>query len=139
MSSDVSNSVGTFIARGDSSGDIYLWQVATGKLLKKWQVTDVVIGYGGANAIVVSASEDRTCKSLSREKSLRNIVFPTIIDAIALDPGEDVFYAGGRDRKIYIATVNIVADPNNNYGLHILGFLSKQRKLGSGAKKKKKR
>lgn len=26
------------------------------------KVTDVVIGYGGANAIIVSASEDRTCK-----------------------------------------------------------------------------
>ena len=25
-------------------------------------VTDVVIGYGGCNAIIVSASEDRTCK-----------------------------------------------------------------------------
>lgn len=26
------------------------------------RVTDVVIGYGGSNAIIVSASEDRTCK-----------------------------------------------------------------------------
>lgn len=25
-------------------------------------VTDVVVGYGGGNAIIVSASEDRTCK-----------------------------------------------------------------------------
>ncbi|KAF3628155.1 protein ROOT INITIATION DEFECTIVE 3 isoform X1 [Capsicum chacoense] len=184
----VSNGEGTFIAGGGASGDIYLWQVATGKLLKKWQahyrgvtcllfnddqsllisgsedgsvrvwslimvfddllrgkarqpyeysfsehslkVTDVVIGYGGANAIVVSASEDRTCKvwSLSRGKLLRNIVFPTIIDAIALDPGEDVFYAGGRDGKIYIAALNAFANPNNNYGLHILGFLSEQSK-----------
>lgn len=31
----------------------------TGHALK---VTDVVIGYGGSNAIIVSASEDRTCK-----------------------------------------------------------------------------
>lgn len=54
-------------------------------------------------------------------------MFPSIIDAIALDPGEDVFYAGGRDGKIYIAALNAVADPNNNYGLHILGFLSEQR------------
>ncbi|KAK4722754.1 hypothetical protein R3W88_012987 [Solanum pinnatisectum] len=184
----VSNSEGTYIAGGGASGEIYLWQVATGKLLKKWhahyravtcllfnddqsllisgsedgsvrvwslimvfddllrgkarqpyefsfsehslKVTDVVIGYGGANAIIVSASEDRTCKvwSLSRGKLLRNIVFPSIIDAIALDPGEDVFYAGGRDGKIYIASLNAIADPNNNYGLHILGFLSEQSK-----------
>lgn len=26
------------------------------------RVTDVVIGHGGCNAIIVSASEDRTCK-----------------------------------------------------------------------------
>ncbi|XP_016449551.1 protein ROOT INITIATION DEFECTIVE 3-like [Nicotiana tabacum] len=184
----VCNNEGTYMAGGGASGDIYLWQVATGKLLKKWhahyravtclkfnddqsllisgsedgsvrvwslimvfddllrdkarqpyeysfsehslKVTDVVTGYGGANAIVVSASEDRTCKvwSLSRGKLLRNIVFPSVIDAIALDPGEDVFYAGGRDGKIYIAAVNAVADSNSNYGLHILGFLSEQSK-----------
>lgn len=54
-------------------------------------------------------------------------MFPSIIDTMALDPGEDVFYAGGRDGKIYIAALNAVADPNNNYGLHILGVLSEQR------------
>lgn len=26
------------------------------------RVTDIVTGYGGCNAIIVSASEDRTCK-----------------------------------------------------------------------------
>ncbi|KAF3612568.1 putative transcription factor HEC2-like [Capsicum annuum] len=156
----VSNGEGTFIAGGGASGDIYLWQLLfdvlraniwkftkirvfddllRGKARQPYEysfsehslkVTDVVIGYGGANAIVVSASEDRTCKvwSLSRGKLLRNIVFPTIIDAIALDPGEDVFYAGGRDGKIYIAALNAFANPNNNYGLHILGFLSEQSK-----------
>lgn len=29
------------------------------------RVTDIVIGYGGGNAIIVSASEDRTCKVCS--------------------------------------------------------------------------
>ncbi|PHU17234.1 Protein ROOT INITIATION DEFECTIVE 3 [Capsicum chinense] len=89
--------------------------------------TDIVIEYGGANAIVVSATKDETCKvwSLSKKKLLRNIMFPTIIDSIALDFGEDVFYAGGRDGKIYIATLNIVADPNTHYGLHILWFQTK--------------
>ncbi|KAI8032011.1 Protein ROOT INITIATION DEFECTIVE 3 [Camellia lanceoleosa] len=52
------------------------------------RVTDIASGYGGCNAIIVSASEDRTCKvwSLSKGKLLRSIVFPSIIDAIALDP-----------------------------------------------------
>lgn len=26
------------------------------------RVTDIVVGYGGSNAIIVSASTDRTCK-----------------------------------------------------------------------------
>ncbi|KAL0352015.1 UNVERIFIED_CONTAM: protein ROOT INITIATION defective [Sesamum calycinum] len=66
------------------------------------RVTDVKTGYGGSNAIIVSASEDRTCKvwSLSKGKILRNVVFPSIIDAISLDPGEHVFYAGGRDGPV---------------------------------------
>ncbi|XVF36291.1 hypothetical protein REPUB_Repub19eG0045500 [Reevesia pubescens] len=178
------NSEGSYIVGGGSSGDIYLWEVATGRLLKKWhahyravtclvfseddsllisgsedgcvrvwslfmifddvrrqqashlyeysftehtlRVTDIVMGYGGGNAIIVSASEDRTCKvwSLSRGRLLRNIVFPSIIDAIALDPGEHVFYAGSRDGKIYIAALNAESSPSNSYGLHIIGSLS---------------
>ncbi|KAL6552685.1 hypothetical protein OROHE_008049 [Orobanche hederae] len=192
----VSNSQGTYIAGGGMSGDIYFWEVATGKLLKKWhahyravsclifnddqsllisgaedgcvrvwslflifddarreearhlfeysfhehclRVTDVKTGYGGSNAIIVSASEDRTCKeknhvckntlikvwSLSRGKLLRSIIFPSVIDAVSLDPGEHVFYAGGRDGKIYIAALTVPATSNSNYGLHIIGSLS---------------
>lgn len=182
------NSQGTYIAGGGISGDIYFWEVATGKLLKKWhahyravsclvfnddqsllisgaedgclrvwslflifdtvrreearhlfeysfhehtlRVTDIKTGYGGCNAIVVSASEDRTCKvwSLSRGKLLRNIVFPSIIDAISIEPGEHVFYAGGRDGKIYIAALNAPVTHNNNYGPHIIGALSEHSK-----------
>ncbi|XAR61901.1 hypothetical protein NMG60_11016447 [Bertholletia excelsa] len=184
----VSNGDGTYIIGGGVSGDIYLWEVATGRLLKKWhahyravtclvlcdnqsllisgaedgsvrvwsllmmfddmrrdqakhlyeysfsehtlRVTDIATGYGGCNAILLSASEDHTCKiwSLSRGKLLRNVVFPSIIDAIALDPGEHVFYAGGRDGKIYIAALNAEVTPNNNYGMYIIGTLADQSK-----------
>ncbi|CAH1454402.1 unnamed protein product [Lactuca virosa] len=186
------NSDGTYIVGGGVSGHIYLWEVATGRLLKKWHghyrpvtclvfsndqsllisgsedgtvrvwsllmifdeegqqraghlyeysftghalpVTDIVTGYGGSNAIILSSSLDRTCKvwSLARGTLLRNIVFPSIIDAVALDPGEHVFYAGGRDGKIYIAELNAQTtsnnNNNNNYGLHIIGTLSDQSK-----------
>ncbi|KAK3029459.1 hypothetical protein RJ639_037744 [Escallonia herrerae] len=184
----VANSDGTYIAGGGVSGDIYLWEVATGQLLRKWhahyravtclvysddqsllisgaedgsvrvwsllmifddvrreearhlyeysfsehtlRVTDVVTGFGGCNAIIVSASEDRTCKvwSLSLGRLLRSIVFPSVIDAIALDPGEHVFYAGGRDGKIYIAALNAQDTSNSNFGLHIIGTLSEHSK-----------
>ncbi|XP_052200913.1 protein ROOT INITIATION DEFECTIVE 3 [Diospyros lotus] len=183
----VSNMEGTYLVGGGVSGDIYFWEVNTGRLLKKWhahyravtclvycdgqsllisgaedgsvrvwslvtifdktwmerakhlhmynfaehtlRVTDIAMGHGGPNAIIISASEDRTCKvwSLARGELLRNIVFPSIIDAIALDPVEYVFYAGGRDGKIYIAALN-APDINNNYGMYILGSLADQSK-----------
>nr|XP_043606063.1 protein ROOT INITIATION DEFECTIVE 3 [Erigeron canadensis] len=179
-----SNSDGTYIVGGGLSGEIYLWEVATGRLLKKWHahyrgvtclvfsedqsllisgaedgsvrvwsllmifdeerqqraghlyeysfsdhalpVTDIVTGYGGSNAIILSASQDRTCKiwSLARGTLLRNVVFPSVIDAVALDPGEHVFYAGGRDGKIYIAELNAQGTSKYTYGLHIIGTLS---------------
>lgn len=54
-------------------------------------------------------------------------MFPSIIDAIALDPGEHVFYAGGRDGKIYIAALHAQPTSTSNYGLHIIGTLSDHR------------
>uniref|UniRef100_A0A2P2KS70 Uncharacterized protein MANES_18G038500 n=1 Tax=Rhizophora mucronata TaxID=61149 RepID=A0A2P2KS70_RHIMU len=179
----LANSEGTYIVGGGVSGNIYLWEVATGRLLRKWRahyrsvtcmvftednsllvsgsedggvrvwslfmifdehqreqlsqlyeysfqehtlrVTDIVTGHGGANAIVVSASEDRTCKvwSLSKGILLRNIVFPSIIDAIALDPGEHVFYAGGRDGKLYIAALNADRSSYKSEWLYIVGSI----------------
>lgn len=67
--------------------------------------------------------------SLSKGKLLRNIVFPSVIDALSLDPGEHVFYAGGRDGKIYIAGLNSPVTTNSNYGLHIIGALSEHRSV----------
>ncbi|KAM0968391.1 hypothetical protein ACFX2A_017049 [Malus domestica] len=182
------NSEGTYIAGGGSSGNIYLWEVNTGRLLKKWHahyrgvsclafsddgsllisgsedggirvwsliglfddyqsqqeshlymhnftehtlcVTDVVTGYGGCKAIIVSASQDRTCKvwSVGSGRLLRNVVFPTIIDAIALDPVENVFFAGGRDGKIYVAALNAESPLNSKYGLHIIDCFSNHSK-----------
>ncbi|GAA0153410.1 hypothetical protein LIER_11655 [Lithospermum erythrorhizon] len=184
----VANSEGTYIIGGGVSGHLFLWEVATGKLLKKWhahyravtclvfgddqsllisgaedgcvriwslisifddmrrekskhlyeysfsdhslKVTDIVTGYGGCNAIIVSASEDRTCKvwSISKGKCIRNIVFPSVIDAVAMDPGEHVFYAGARNGKIYIAALNAQCPPTKNYALHIIGSLSERSK-----------
>ncbi|XP_015572519.2 protein ROOT INITIATION DEFECTIVE 3 isoform X1 [Ricinus communis] len=94
------------------------------------RVTDVVTGYGGGNAIIVSASDDRTCKvwSLSKGNLLRNIVFPSIIDSLALDPGENVFYAGCRDGNIYIAALNADSSSTKSHWLHIIGSLSSHSK-----------
>lgn len=182
----VSNSEGNYLIGGGASGDIYVWEVLTGRLLKRWhahyravtcltlsddesllisgaedgcvrvwslfmmfddvrreesrhpyvhsflehtlRVTDVKSGHGGSNAVIISASEDRTCKvwSLATGRLLRNIVFPTIIDTIAIDAGEYVFYAGGGDGKIYIAALNAPATSSSEYGMHIVGSLADQ-------------
>ncbi|XP_073526417.1 uncharacterized protein [Phyllobates terribilis] len=184
----VSDRRGTFLYGGSVSGDIYCWEVSSGRLLTKWHahyrtvtclalcddqsllvsgsedgtvkvfslvtvfdevaiqkgerlhlhsflehtrpVTDIKVGYGGANAIIVSASEDRTCKvwRLSTGQLLRSIQFPTMIDAVALDPGEHVFHAGGRDGKIYIVALGAESPSDSIYGKHILAALSEQGK-----------
>ncbi|KAL9224803.1 hypothetical protein vseg_000804 [Gypsophila vaccaria] len=180
----VSNREGTYLIGGGASGNIYVWEVHTGKLLKKWHahlrsvscltlsddeslvisgaedgcvrvwsffmmfddirreqsrhsyvhsfmqhtshVTDVKIGHGGSNAVLISASEDRTCKiwSLATGRLLRNIIFPTAINALALDAGEYVFYAGGSDGKIYIAALSAVSKTSSDHGTHIIGLLA---------------
>ncbi|KAF6145760.1 hypothetical protein GIB67_016209 [Kingdonia uniflora] len=176
----VSNSDGAYIIGGGASGNIFVWEAVSGRLLKMWNahyravtclvfsedesvlisgaedgcvrvwifddigmqaeaclyvhsfsehtlsLTDIVSGYGGCNAIIISSSEDRTCKvwSVSKGKLLRNIIFPSVIDAIALDPGEDVFYAGSRDGKIYICALNAESDPNSKIGMHIIGAIT---------------
>ncbi|CAL9090871.1 unnamed protein product [Musa acuminata var. zebrina] len=88
-------------------------------------VTDVVTGHGLCNSIIISTSEDQTCKiwSLSEGLLLRSITFPSIIDAIVMDPGEHVFYAGGRDGKIYIAALNAECNRNSIHGMFIIGAL----------------
>ncbi|XVE70095.1 hypothetical protein DITRI_Ditri10aG0044100 [Diplodiscus trichospermus] len=55
----------------------------------------------------------------SEGKIIKN-VFPSIIDAIVLDPGELVFYGGSRDGKIYIAALDAESSPGSSYRLHII-------------------
>jgi WD40 repeat protein len=66
--------------------------------------------------------------SLSSGTLLRSIVFPSIINAIALDPAEHVFYAGSSDGNIYIAALNTERiTTTNNFGKHIIGSFSNHR------------
>ncbi|KAH6782218.1 Transducin/WD40 repeat-like superfamily protein [Perilla frutescens var. frutescens] len=152
------NNKGTYIAGGGISGDIYFWEVATGKLLK-WHAyyrAVTCLAFNDDQSLLISGAEDGCLRvwsmflifdtarreearnlfeysfhehslivwSLSRGKFLRNIVFPSIIDVISIDPREHVLYAGGRDGKIYIDVLNAPVAHNNNYGPHIIGSLS---------------
>ncbi|XP_047329978.1 protein ROOT INITIATION DEFECTIVE 3-like [Impatiens glandulifera] len=84
-------------------------------------ITDIVVGHGGCNSIIVSASEDKTCKvwSLFNGKLLRDIIFPSVINAVVMDPWEHVFYAGSKDGMIYIAALN-APDTNSSHGKNII-------------------
>ncbi|XP_031486087.1 protein ROOT INITIATION DEFECTIVE 3 isoform X2 [Nymphaea colorata] len=179
-----SNDDGTYIIGGGRSGAIYLWEVATGRLLRRWAahfkevtclifsddgsliisgsedgsvkvwsilrllddggnlqhehpyehrfhghtlpVTDVVSGYGGCNAIIISSSDDCTCKvwSLSLGVLLRTISFPDKVAAVALEPGEYAFYAACNDANIYIGALNCGNSTDSIYGKDIIGMLS---------------
>ncbi|CAI9115788.1 OLC1v1016782C3 [Oldenlandia corymbosa var. corymbosa] len=94
------------------------------------KVTDIAVGYGGCNAVILSSSEDHTCKiwSLSGRKLLRSVKFPSIIDAVALDPVEHVFFAGGRDGKIYEAALSAQVKLHHSYGEHIIRSSSEHSK-----------
>ncbi|CAN1273926.1 Protein ROOT INITIATION DEFECTIVE 3 [Linum perenne] len=140
----VFNEDDSLIVSGSEDGSVRVWSLAmilddqqkdkasnlheysfTGHTLR---ITDLVIGFGGGNAIMISASEDRTCKvwSLSKGILLRSVVFPSQIDALALDPGEFVFYAGGRDGKIYVAALSNSSSSSKSQWAHIIGSLSSQ-------------
>lgn len=56
-----SNSEGTYIVGGGASGDIFIWEVATGKLLKKWHahyVSVTCLVFSGDHSLLVSGSQD---------------------------------------------------------------------------------
>lgn len=66
-------------------------------------VTDVAVGAGGVNAIVVSAGLDHAVKihSLGSGTLLFSIVLPRPLACLALDPGEHVLYVGSTYGNIY--------------------------------------
>ncbi|KAI4297534.1 hypothetical protein L6164_037420 [Bauhinia variegata] len=109
------------------------------------QVTGIVIGYGGCNTIIVLALENRTLRfdllssawSLSNGKLLRNIVFPSIIDVIALNLVEQFFYADSRYGKIFIIALNAESVSKSEYGMHIVDSFSNHRYKSKEAKQRK--
>lgn len=48
---------------------------------------------------------------MSEGKILRSIPLDSVADALAIDPGEHRFYAGCRDGKIYIKSLNAENNP----------------------------
>ncbi|KAL6599155.1 hypothetical protein ACP70R_046019 [Stipagrostis hirtigluma subsp. patula] len=125
-----------WLVSGSEDGSIRVWDLITmldeqsrlnAKTLYMYNfsqhalpVTDVACFLGG---IAVSSSEDRTCKiwSLPQGRMLRSISFPVSIDSVALDSRGHIFYAGGRDGKIYVAAMGV--DGSTDGSDDILGAL----------------
>ncbi|XP_022940180.1 uncharacterized protein LOC111445885 isoform X1 [Cucurbita moschata] len=66
----------TYIVGGGFSGDIYLWEgsktfVCIVSLGIISLFTDIVVGYGGSNAIIISSSVDRTCEVWSLWETIK--------------------------------------------------------------------
>ena len=57
----------------------------------------------------------------------RNIVFPSKIKAIALDPAEHVLYVGSEDGKIFVAALNTTRITTNDQVSYITGSFSNHR------------
>ncbi|KAF9625960.1 hypothetical protein IFM89_027828 [Coptis chinensis] len=68
---------------------------------------------------------------ISEGRLLRTIEFPSIIDAIALDPVEKSFFAGSRDGKIYITALSVENTSSSSFGMHTTGALSEHSKAVS--------
>ncbi|KAH0862900.1 hypothetical protein HID58_080111, partial [Brassica napus] len=181
------NMEGIYIVGGGASGDIFLWEVSSGKLLKKWHghyqsvtcllfsgddsllvsgskdgyvrvwslirlfddiqrqqqgstfyehdfnehstsVTDIVIDYGGCNALLVTAPEDCTCKVHTCLEPVQGETVEkhhlscshqcTCVEFLQIS----FFYAGNKDSKIYIGAMNSSSD----YATQAPGSVSEQ-------------
>ena len=58
---------------------------------------------------------------------LRSISFPTSIGSVALDPRSHIFYAGGRDGKIYVTAMGVDLSFRGRDESSILGTLDDHR------------
>mmetsp|Transcript_42549 Transcript_42549/g.100994 ORF Transcript_42549/g.100994 Transcript_42549/m.100994 type:complete len:452 (+) Transcript_42549:115-1470(+) len=66
-------------------------------------VTSICCGTGGINSVAVSAALDRSCKvySLHLRTVLLSVALPVSLHAVALDPGQFAFFAGGSDGRVF--------------------------------------
>lgn len=72
-------------------------------------ITDLVVSTGGSNSVVISSSLDCTCKvwSLGHGNLLQTFAFSTQINAIILDPGEQLLFTGSTDGTIFVNEIVI--------------------------------
>ncbi|CAN1273922.1 Protein ROOT INITIATION DEFECTIVE 3 [Linum perenne] len=151
----VANSEGTYLVGGGLSGNIYLWEKwrahLRGVTCLVFNEDDSLIVSGSEDGSVRVWSLAMILDDQQKDKAsnlheysftghtlritdlvigcilLRSVVFPSQIDALALDPGEFVFYAGGRDGKIYVAALSNSSSSSKSQWAHIIGSLSSQR------------
>jgi pre-rRNA-processing protein IPI3 len=160
---------GAYLVGGAPSGKLFIWEVASGRLLQQWSshhksvsclvfsdddsllisgaddgvihvwplismldtaedsqgnagptclyswaehgnsITDLVLSTGGSSSVVISSSLDCTSKvwSLGHGTLLQTFAFSTQINAIILDPGEQVLFTGSTDGTIFVSQFEI--------------------------------
>ncbi|ONK77748.1 uncharacterized protein A4U43_C02F10130 [Asparagus officinalis] len=164
---------GVYLVGGAPSGNAYIWEVTSGRLLKKWHahhkplccltfshddsfvvsgaedgtmcvwllisllhtedpqcggsvpslqnwsehcssITGFVSVSGGFGPALLSSSLDGRCMvwDLVSGRLLQNHVFSDAITAIAIDPGEQLLFAGREDGKIYVNALDLGLQEN---------------------------
>lgn len=160
---------GSYLVGGAPSGKLFIWEVASGRLLQQWSshhksvnclvfsdddsllisgaddgvihvwplismldtaedsranagpsclyswaehrnaITDLVLSTGGSSSVVISSSLDCTSKvwSLAHGTLLQTFAFSTQINAIILDPGEQLLFTGSTDGTIFVSQFEI--------------------------------
>lgn len=70
-------------------------------------VTSICVGVGEVNAVVATASLDRSVKlwSIATGTLLRTVALPAAATAVAFDSGEHALYAGCSDGRIFEASL----------------------------------
>ncbi|CAD6244729.1 unnamed protein product [Miscanthus lutarioriparius] len=128
----IADQEGSYLIGGGSNGNMFLW----GFSLKLVSIFDMFTQvyfhrclvksfstHGMRTIVLLGASRCMTSLrirgweypslgshhiwSLSEGRMLRSISFPTSIGSIALDPRSHIFYAGGRDGKIYVTAMGV--------------------------------
>eukprot|EP01018_Ginkgo_biloba_P032902 Gb_28842 [translate_table: standard] len=96
----------------DTAGDSQ--QSTCSTCLHSWadhgsSITGLAPSTGGSSSVVISCSLDCTCKvwSLGLGILLQTFTFSTQINAIVLDPGEQLLFAGSTDGTIFVNELEI--------------------------------
>ncbi|KAJ8493956.1 hypothetical protein OPV22_015677 [Ensete ventricosum] len=101
---------GIYLAGGAPAGNVYIWEVTSGELLKIWPAHQnplSCLAFSHDGTLLVSASEDGVIHVWSMIRLVQTHVFSSPVTAIASDPQEQLLFAGCMDGRILVDELNL--------------------------------